>query len=111
MVPMSGFALSPDEITSICGKLAAQADGVPDQVARIRASEIEVADLGGGRYANLFRLYTEVTQETIPAVLREYATTGRAMADRLASTLHAYHRTDTEVAAALGTGLVDGTNG
>ncbi|HVV21554.1 MAG TPA: hypothetical protein VHF06_19120 [Pseudonocardiaceae bacterium] len=98
---MAGFALSPDEIASVCHTLAAQADDVPEQVARIRSSEVGASDLGGDRYADLYRLYHEMTQETIPTVLAEHAAAGRAMADRLASTLHAYQQTDAESAAGL----------
>lgn len=104
---MAGFALSTDEIASICRTLAAQSDGVSDQVTAIRSSEVELSDLGGVRYADMYTLYNEVTQDTIPKLLGEYASASRAMVDRLASTVHAYQQTDDDAAAALGTGLLD----
>src|SRR5215467_2178924 len=104
---MAGFALSADEIASICRTLAAQTDGVPDQVTAIRSSEVGPSDLGGTRYADMYTLYNQVTQDTIPALLGEYASASRAMADRLARTLRSYRQADDDAAASMDTNLLD----
>jgi hypothetical protein len=87
---MAEFSLSPDELASVCRRMVAQTDGIPANAEQVRASEVGTTDFGGTRFTEIARLYAHVIQDVIPGLLTGYASAGRSMSDRLASTLGGY---------------------
>ena len=98
---MADFALSPDEVSSVCRQMTAQADEAPAHVAQIRGSDVGVGDFGGSGHEDVAKQYLRTIDDVIPGLLNGYSSAGKSMSDALAGILGAYAATEADAVDAL----------
>ncbi len=93
---MPDFALSPDELATICRRMTAGNDDIARRADHIRGSDVGSGDFGGSRHAGVARQYLHLVNEVVPGLFGGYATASESMADRLTDVLAAYQTADSD---------------
>ncbi|TCP46831.1 hypothetical protein EV191_113108 [Tamaricihabitans halophyticus] len=96
---MTGFALSSEEIVSVCQRMRGPIEAMRDRTAPPTTDALGPGDFGGTEQDDLAELYREVVTELIPAKLREFEQSVATMSTDVESALRAYQDMDERIAA------------